>query len=432
MQQETITLYELNSRIAQAILNNRGTQQVWITAELSDVSNKGGHTYMELIQKDERGTQVAKARAMIWRGSAGEIDNFEKITGQSFCSGIKLKVLASATMHPVFGLSLNITRIDPTFTMGDLLIRRREILERLKREGVLEDNKSLPWPVLPLRVAIVSAQGAAGYGDFMKHIQVSGARFRFSTYLFAATMQGENTIPTVLRALSEIEDHQDKWDCVVLIRGGGATSDLASFENYDLAYRIATFPLPVIVGIGHERDVTVLDYIANVRVKTPTAAADFLVQQCNDRLDSLNRYAQTLCDIARDRIHNEILQLSYLESNNINFARNVVSRAMARLERATLLLESVNSKSILPAKHKLEAFGDKLGILAKTAVERQKTDLKALEQLIEALSPQSVLKRGYSITRINGKIITSAECSPEPGTELTTTLYNGEIKSITI
>lgn len=269
MANEALTLLELNKRIS-SLITVASTQNVWVTAELSDVAVRGGHCYMELLQKDvERGTTLAKARAMIWSSLYPRIEaQFYAATGQRFGTGIKVMVQVSATMHPVYGISLVINAVNPEYTMGDLLRRRREMLERLKQEGILEMNRSLEWILVPQRIAVISAPGAAGYGDFVNQLYSNPAKLRFEVKLFPAVMQGERAPETIISALEQIAAQADEWDGVVIIRGGGATSDLVAFENYDLAVHVAQFPLPIIVGIGHERDVTILDYVANMRVKT--------------------------------------------------------------------------------------------------------------------------------------------------------------------
>lgn len=245
-----------------------------MTAETSDV-RRAAHCYLELIQKHPTtGEPVARVRATIWRSAFARIESdFMAATGSRLASGMKVRVLVSVNYHPAYGLSLNITDIDPVYTMGDLVRLRMEILSRLQKEGVLELNRSLDWPDVPLRIAVISAQGAAGYGDFVHQLYTNPRCLRFTTRLFPALMQGREAPASIIAALEDIAAEEENWDGVVIIRGGGATSDLASFENYDLAANIAQFPLPVIIGIGHERDVTVLDYVANMRVKTPTAAA---------------------------------------------------------------------------------------------------------------------------------------------------------------
>lgn len=432
MQNETITLQTLNNRIGRAIAIDSGTQNVWVTAELSDVSVKNGHTYMELIEKDSRGMQVAKARAMIWRSSSHEIMRFQELTGQKFCSGIKLKVLASATMHPLFGLSLTITEIDPAFTMGDLLIKRREILERLKKEGVLEDNRNLTINALNLRIAVISAPEAAGYGDFCNHLSAAGIRYRYRHQLFPAVMQGEKTVTTVLAALEDIENCQSEWDCVVIIRGGGATSDLAAFESYELAYRIATFPIPVIVGIGHERDITVLDYVANTRVKTPTAAADFLIQSWDNELTVLQDLSRNLIDAVREKVGAENMQLSYFVNNLNIFPLNAIEKTAAKLDRNLMFLESQSSKIIAPQKMFLSVLRERVIEAVGNVTEREKVRIQNISNLLKVLSPASVLKRGYTMTVVDGKILKSAKEKLDTNTEITTIFHDGKIISTTI
>ncbi len=277
---QAITLEEFARRIGKAIFVP-DTQKVWITAELSDVSVRGGHCYMELIEKDpERGTTRARMHGIIWSNNFKSVaPDFLAATGQKFDTGLKVMVLGSANMHPAYGLSVVITAVNPEYTMGDLLRRRREILDRLQQEGILEMHRNIGWCRVPLRIAVVSAPTAAGYGDFINQLYNNPSRLHFKVRLFPAVMQGVTAPATIISALETIAKQAGDWDGVVIIRGGGATSDLASFENYDLAAAIARFPLPVIVGIGHERDVTVLDYVANMRVKTPTAAASWLISR---------------------------------------------------------------------------------------------------------------------------------------------------------
>lgn len=428
---ESISLYQLNRLMGNVILSTPGTQNVWVTAELSDVSTKGGHVYMELIEKDDRGSAIAKARAMIWQSTAYKIlPKFETITGQRFVSGIKVMVKASASLHPLYGLSLNITDINPEFTMGDLLRRRNEILARLKNEGILDANKSLPWNVPSLRIAIISASTAAGYGDFSHHLATAGLRFRFTTRLFPAAMQGEKTVDSVLSAFDSIENHIEKWDVVVIIRGGGATSDLASFESYELAARIACFPIPVIVGIGHERDITVLDYVAKVRVKTPTAAADLLIQEVTAHLEDLREKITIMTDLVRERIKGDHLQLSHYSSSIPLIAENTLRKVSNNLQKMILFLESAATKRLLPANNHILNLAQQLKIYSENVLSRSKEYLSAKSAMLEVLSPQSTLKRGYSITTANGRTLKSVNQRLEPGTTITTILHDGKLESI--
>ncbi|MCM1456984.1 MAG: exodeoxyribonuclease VII large subunit, partial [Lachnoclostridium sp.] len=283
---QALTLSQLNAAVSRAVASAPGTQNVWVVAETADVRVSGGHCYMELIEKDPAsGQQRAKARANIWASAFSIISRqFLQATGRPFGSDMKVLVRVTASFHPLYGFSLNINAIDPSYTAGDLLRRRAEILARLKAEGILDMNRTLPWPDVPSRIAIISAAGAAGYGDFCRQLFLNPYRLRFTGRLFPAIMQGERSAESIIAALDAINADLDAYDCVVIIRGGGATSDLGSFESYDLAANIAQFPIPVIIGIGHERDITLLDYVANMRVKTPTAAAAWLVGRGADAL----------------------------------------------------------------------------------------------------------------------------------------------------
>ncbi|MDE6542710.1 MAG: exodeoxyribonuclease VII large subunit [Muribaculaceae bacterium] len=429
MSQQVVTLYGLTRLVADLIVSHEGTQNVWVTAELSDV-NRRGHIYMELIEKNAAGQAVAKARAVIWANVAPQIiGKFERGTGQRFESGIKLMVKASVSMHPLYGMSLVITDINPEFTMGDLVRRRREILMKLQAEGILEDNRKLEWRVPSLRIAVVSAPGAAGYGDFVHQLYSAG--FRFKTQLFPAVMQGDRTVPTVLEALEAIESELENWDGVVVIRGGGATSDLAAFESYDLAARIACFPLPVIVGIGHERDVTVLDYVANMRVKTPTAAAEWLIQRAGEQLDRLKGMAQRLHITVSDKVAGQREQLSYYQASLPLVATTYLSRKKSQLERAMASVGNLSARRIAPGLQRLDGLAQRLQMLSAGAISRQRAALDSRESLLNALSPQATLKRGYSITVVDGVALKSAK-DVRPGMTILTCLKDGEIKSITV
>ena len=285
MQQVAITLLEYNRRINR-LMQQAEVQRCWIVAETSDVMVRGGHCYLELVQKDPATNRtIAKTRAIIWANRFAELRyRFEKETGQAFGNGLNVMVNVSANFHEQFGFSLLINEINPSYTLGDMARLRLEILARLKKEGIIDMNKELEIPILVQRIAVISAPAAAGYGDFINQLEHNSSGIKFYPCLFEAMMQGEKTVPTVIAALERIYEHIDLFDCVVIIRGGGSTSDLNSFDNYDLAANVAQFPLPVVCGIGHDRDNTVLDSIAAVRVKTPTAAAEWLVERAEQAL----------------------------------------------------------------------------------------------------------------------------------------------------
>ena len=407
------------------------TSNVWVTAELSDVAVRGGHCYMELLQKDPAsGATVAKARGAIWANQFVRIrSDFYAATGQDFCTGLKVMVRASVSMHPVYGMSLVINAVNPDYTMGDLLRRRNEMLARLKQEGILDLNRSLEFTEPTLRIAIISAEGAAGYGDFMNQIAGNPLHLRFSTRLFPAVMQGDKAAPTIISALEMIAMQQDDWDCVVIIRGGGATSDLLCFEDYNLAAHVAQFPLPVIVGIGHERDITILDYVACVRVKTPTAAAEWLISRGKASIDRLDLLGQQIANIAREHLSGCKEQLGLMEGRMPTLATSMIERAKAKIERHSLALQQIASHHIAPRMAALDTIESSLNVLTATAIQKRSARLDALAQMLDALSPQATLRRGYSITRVDGRIVTKASDIPS-GSVMTTTLADGEITSV--
>lgn len=427
---ETLSLLQFTRRLA-ALVTVPSTSNVWVTAELSDVAERGGHCYMELLEKDPgNGATVARMRGIIWAGSYHKLmAEFYAATGQRFASGLKLMVRGSATMHTVYGISLVITAINPEYTLGDLMRRRREILARLKAEGILDMNRQLGWPAAPLRVAVVSAPGAAGYGDFINQLYHNDARLRFSTRLFPALMQGDKAPASIIAALELVAAEADEWDCVVVIRGGGATSDLAAFDNYELAANIAQFPLPVVIGIGHERDVTVLDYVANMRVKTPTAAAQWLIGCGVAQLDRLADFASTMLRVANDRVSGCKEQLSYYAGLLPVAPVAAVERASARLRNALSVTVSLSSRRILPALARLDSIAENLPAVAARVTARSAERVDAAERLLDALSPMATLRRGYSITRVNGRAVSSPE-GLAAGDVVETTLAGGVLTSV--
>lgn len=453
MNNVALSLRQYTSEIANSIRTNPVLQSRWVIAELSDVSERGGHCYMELVEKDDRGVTIARLRGTIWANNfAYKIKpKFEQITGQKFKSGLKVMLFGSASFHEQYGLSFNITDVDPSFTIGDMERIRREIIETLTREGVVNCNKMLQMPRVPQRIAIISAKGAAGYGDFMNQLQSNPVGFKFYTHLFEATMQGETTSNSVIKALNDIEMTIDLWDCVVIIRGGGATSDLNGFDNLELARRVATFALPVVVGIGHERDRTVLDDIANVRVKTPTAAAEWLIMCAQQTLDQALALANQVARYVKDRTSGASKQLSHIEGTIPIIAKQQIIKSKSNLAAIASALPYMTKNRILSANRTIDAIArdvqhsaigkisaaqtylktmsDALANAAPKAIANQDKRLKALENIVEALSPQKTLKRGFSLTKVNGKTVKSIDQLADNDV-ITTYLADGEITSV--
>lgn len=448
---ETLTLLQLNQRIGKLIVTPE-TQNVWVTAELSDVAVRSGHCYMELLQKEEStGRTLAKARAAIWASAFPSIRaGFYAATGQDFVTGLKVMVRLSVSMHPVYGMSMVINAVNPDYTMGDLIRRRNEMIARLKAEGIFDMNHSLVPAEPTLRIAVVSSAGAAGYGDFMNQLSSSNLHLRFVTRLFPAIMQGDRTAQSVMEALAAIEREQQNWDIVVIIRGGGATSDLLGFENYELAAAVAQFPLPVMVGIGHERDVTVLDYVACVRVKTPTAAAEWLIAKGKESIDRINSLGRDIALAVSGYLSGCKEQLGALEGRLPALPGAMVTRASARLDRLALALQQLSSRATTPHVARLdrltlalkqiaadrtaprriylEKLGATLSASATSAIAARRNHLDAVARILDAISPEATLRRGYSITRVNGHAVTDAS-QVAPGDRLTTTLAHGTITS---
>lgn len=419
-----ITLLELTQRISNLVMRPE-TQNVWITAELQDVASRGGHCYMELLQKDEDGRQVARIRGCCWANIYGPLSRrFYEATGQQFASGLKVMLRVSARMHSVFGLSLDIQEVNPEYTMGDLIRRRNEILRKLQDEGILEDNRSLKWPIVIQRVAIISAPGAAGYGDFMNQLLNNPSRLKFKTRLFPAVMQGASAPASIIAALEEIAKEAKEWDGVVIIRGGGATSDLQAFEDYALAASVAQFPLPVAIGIGHERDVTVLDWVANIRLKTPTAVAEWLIGKGETVLGALIAAGNKIVQYATQRVAGDKEQLAQAEALLPVAATGAVERSKAMLTRAVSTLYGLSSGKIEPSRARLDMIAANLAAASSNQLRRQAERLDASEKLLEVLSPASTLARGYSITRIDGHAVSSVKDVPL-GALLEITLADG-------
>lgn len=429
MAESAISLLEFNRRIGR-LLQNATVQRCWVVAETSDVRQSGGHCYMELVQKDPAsGRTLAKTRGIIWANRFPTLRHaFESATGQAFGNGLNVMVEVSANYHEQYGLSIVITDINPTYTLGDMARQRLEILNRLKAEGIIDLNKQLEWCDVPQRIAVISAPGAAGYGDFINQLHNNQWGLQFYTCLFPAVMQGQSTVPSVIAALDRINEYQDLFDGVVIIRGGGATSDLNSFDNYDLAANIAQFPLPVISGIGHDRDNTVVDSVANIRVKTPTAAAEWLISKGADALDYVNSLTSQVVDIATRMVFESQKQVSYFSSTIPLMAENIIVRNRSRLQQLTSVIPMSAARRIDAASKDLSFIGQRLSLLSKQKMDRESQRLDSLKKQVELLSPERVLRRGYSLTVKDGHAITSAD-ELRAGDHIVTRFAQGSIVS---
>ena len=427
---EAITLSEFNRRIAKAINGQPDILNQWIQAETGDVHVVRGHCYLELIEKDpESGNTVAKINAVIWASTFAALGaRFHIATGSEFTAGIKVMVCVNANFHGQYGLKAVITDINPEYTLGDIARRRREILERLTREGIIDMNRSLEMPMVPQRIAVVSAKGAAGFGDFVDQLHRNPRHIAFTTTLFSASMQGERTAPTIIAALEAICERVDDFDCVVIIRGGGSTSDLNWFDNYDLAAAVAQFPLPVVIGIGHERDTTVLDHVAWLRVKTPTAAAEWLIEQGDNLLNRLNQLSADIAANVREIVKQAQNQLNYLAGIIPANALRIVDAGRHYIQHIQHHLPILAGMRIEAETHRLGRNEDAVRAIVDKALLREHLRIDALADKQRLLSPQNTLNRGYALIERDGHFTTSAR-QLAPGQDVTITLADGKARA---
>lgn len=447
------TLSEFSRFVARAISREPILSGAWVAAEISDLSSSGGHCYMTLIEKDPSGVTVARMRATIWANRFPYIRHrFLTATGKELSNGMKVLFYGAAQFHSSYGLSFNIGEIEPSYTMGDLERLRREILAALMKEGILDRNRSIAITEPPLKIAVISSEKAAGFGDFINQLQYNSSGVEFHTMLFPAIMQGDKTASSVLRALDLVEQTRNiiDWDCVAIIRGGGATTDMNGFDDLELARRVATFPIPIIVGIGHERDRCVLDEIACIRCKTPTAVAAWLAdtagmawQRASDLATRIATYAaerlkgehirlqgiETMIPaLAEGQLKNARIRLHSISSQLPSAAREATSKARIKIENISTTLRLASHARVEREIPILQSYGATVKLAATTRMEKEKDFLDNMERLIEALNPSSTLKRGYTITRFRGKALTDTTVVKQ-GDILETVTASGSISS---
>lgn len=448
-----ISLFELNNRIRQT-LKGRFADAVWITAEITEIqNNSSGHCYLQLADKKEgEDAVIATARGTIWAFTYRMLrPYFETTTGRSLAKGMKVLINVEVVFHEVYGYSLNIKDIDPTFTIGDLERKRREIITQLENDGIIDMNRELEFPILPKNVAVISSPTAAGLGDFMDQLGNNPYGYKFHVKLFPAIMQGDKTTESVIAALERIYEYEDIFDVVVIIRGGGSQTDLGSFDSYDMAANVAQFPLPVIAGIGHERDETIVDRVAHLRVKTPTAAAAFLIGAFQEQETRLEEWKNDFSTGITQLLHQEKTR----QLASVSGFRHAVQEVLGEREtRLKLLSQRLQHSSILFVQGKLGAFERlKARVDNYTALlfARQKNHLEnytgnlenktrsilsvnhrrleLAETTVKYVDPAKVLERGYSITLRNGKAVKEVN-DLKAGEVLTTVVAKGKIESV--
>ena len=434
MSEKRLTLYELNNLVKE-VIEYEMPDEYWVEAELSECKESKGHCYMELIQKDERNaTPIAKASARCWASKWILVQPyFERTTGQRLHAGMKVLLKVYAQFHEAYGFSWIVTDIDPTYTLGDMARKRQEIIRQLKEEGVFDLQKELQLPLFCQRIAVISSETAAGYGDFCNQLADNPYGFQFQTQLFPAIMQGEGVEQSIIAALgkiySEYSDYSDSpFDCVVIIRGGGAAADLSGFDTLALAENVANFPLPIITGIGHDRDESILDMVSHTRVKTPTAAAAFLIDHLKTLMDILNDSQEKIVRLAQQK-------LAYYKSQFATIAE-LLPRLFSTVKvRQEARLDALNSSLIHHAQQIITNYQlsiinleNRLPILLDRRLMTEKHRLQLLEEKAKSLDPALLLSRGYSITLKDGKAVRDAQ-QLQTGDDIETRLANGTIHS---
>lgn len=378
------SLSELCQNIEE-VLAEEFASTYWVRAEVASLSVRG-HCYMELVEKASTKNIAAKVRATCWQQIYGILSPyFEAETGQKLSVGMQVLLEVEVSFHAVYGLSLNIVGIDPTFTLGDMARQRQETIQRLKDDGVMDMQSSLEIPSLPRRIAVISSADAAGYGDFCHQLENNSGGFQFRTQLFAAIMQGDQSAKSIIQSLQQIADEIDKWDIVVIVRGGGASTDLRNFDDYELASHCAQFPLPIIAGIGHTRDISIVDMVVHSSVKTPTAAAEWLINAMQQQADR-------------------------------------IAELYTRLQRA--IQHTINQQHI-----RIEQLQQALQYASKKHLYQLRSQLEMWQKTIELHSPERIYRMGYSLTTVDGKVVKSIH-DVKAGQQLQTHTADGTITSV--
>lgn len=429
MKDSRLTLYELNSLVKE-VIECEIPNEYWVEAELSECRELRGHCYMELIQKDEQtATPIAKAQARCWASKWMIVrPYFERTTGQRLHAGMKVLLKVKAQFHEAYGFSWIVNDIDPTYTLGDMARKRQEIIRQLKAEGVFDLQKELSLPLFCQRIAVISSETAAGYGDFCNQLTDNPYGFKFQTWLFPAIMQGDGVEQSVIQALNRINDVIDDFDCVVIIRGGGATSDMSGFDTLALAENVANFNLPIITGIGHDRDESILDMVSHTRVKTPTAAASLLVDHLKQVFDVLNDAQDTITHCAQQKLSTLNAQLSTIQEAIPRLFSIVKTRQEARLDTCYQRIAHQMGLKLSTLNAQLSTLESKIPMVLERRLTSERHRMELVEEKLKALDPAILLKRGYSITLFNGRAVRDPQTLKE-GDEIETRLEKGTIIS---
>lgn len=426
---DRLTLYELNSLVKETI-ELTFTQQFWVEAELADATERRGHLYLDLVQKDEHSaTPIARASARCWASVWASVrPRFERTTRQRLTAGMKVLLRVYPQFHQAYGFSWIVTDIDPTYTLGDMQRQRQEIIDRLKRDGVFDMQRELTLPMFCQRIAVISSATAAGFGDFCNHLQHNDYGFHFAVELFPAIMQGEQVEPTVISALDSINSRIDDFDCVVIIRGGGATVDMSGFNTLLLAENVANFPLPIITGIGHDRDESIIDMISFMQVKTPTAAAAFLIERLLNVSERITAATSSITRCVQEKLEYERIRLTALSTRIPILFSLTKTRQLSIIDSLTQRMTAAVQQDIRQRQHQLQIAAQRLAPATQRTMQQEQHRLQMLTQRTAALDPAAILRRGFSMTLCNGRFVTDAS-QMKNGDIMETRLANGTVLS---
>ena len=426
---KALSLFELNSLVAD-VIDSTMSRSYWVQAELSEARENRGHCYMELIEKNEgSNAPIARASAKCWSNVWMLIKPaFIRMTGQEVRAGMKVMLQVHAQFHPQYGFSWIVDDINPEYTMGDMMRKRQDIIRQLKAEGVFELQKELHFPIFAQRIAVISSETAAGYGDFCNQLETNEYELYFHVELFPAVMQGDHVEQSIINALNQINSREDDFDCVVIIRGGGATADLSGFDTLSLAENVANFPLPIVTGIGHERDESVLDMVSFQRVKTPTAAAAYLIDHLASTLMRVENAQTQIVDSVRRALEVEKMRIQHIGIHIPVLFSVVRTKQEARLDGLSQRLLMKLKETMKQTNFHLSTLQSRILPTLQNRLSIEQHRLEILEQRARLLDPSLPLKRGYSITLCNGKIVRNAK-DLKIGDTIITRLEKGEVES---
>ncbi len=444
------SLSELNQEIFE-VIQECFEEPLWVVAEVAKVTaNYSGHTYLDLVERKGSDT-LAQAKATIWRSSSHILKDYQRETGETLKAGMQVLVLARVDYHPVYGLSLNIQRIDSRYTLGEMARKRQEVIDRLTAEGLINLNRDLIFPSVPLRVAVITSATAAGWEDFQSRLRTNAYGYSFTMTLFPASVQGDGAEASIVSAMQQAFEMLECFDVLVILRGGGGVVDLSCFDSYGIASAIAICPLPVITGIGHERDTSVADLVAYWRADTPTAAAEYLIDKVNDfdlKLSDLTEKVASLSSEitlrAREQLSLTVGNLASLTAARLNLAHAIVTDRMHGVSTAVLTRTSADrghleelatrlrlqtADAVKSPSRKVQELSNRLMRSASLKLERSTVELDRHEAAVRYHNPQEVLRRGYTITRVNGRVVRSIS-NVQESDRIDTTVADGRILSV--